>query len=456
MKKLRMLALLLTIAMLLPLTARAGRQWVRGGRYATGVFPDEEGCPIVAEQVNLTFDTLRRDEETENTQGFITAEYTLRNPTEDTVRVRMFYPFGSIPSDIQVDGEPLAPTLRHSYLDYSEAFSIEQRRLWIIDGWAEDSFYDPEMTVTRYTYHIQPGDSMEGEFALVADDKVQVTCSVDPENTRVHLDPVLRAESTDGTLVLTTDFRHGTHVGEGRNFCLYVIGAPLKTDPVWSAYDSGGSEHEALDVSTELVSTEQIPLKELFCMHKGTMGRVSQTDWYNAVLHKVRENDSGEGYLGWYDVLDVSEDLMRWYEYELTFQPGQSLVNTVTVPLHPSVDEKTEPYKYGYTYQFSAEQRWAFCGPVNVTVNTPFYMLDTNQEGFEKTETGYRLTLERLPEGELTFRLCESEHPEFVAPTTEDYYSRMVGPAWSFLLKAVAVVSVLAYLRHLLRKKKSN
>ena len=103
--------------------------------------------------------------------------------------------------------------------------------------------------------------------------------------------------------------------------------------------------------------------------------------------------------------------LMRWYEYTLTPEPGQTLTNTVTAPLYPSFDKEYAPSIYSYTYLLSPAKTWARFGELKIEVNTPYYMTENNQGGFSGTEKGYELTLPGLPEKELTFTLSESPNP---------------------------------------------
>ena len=102
---------------------------------------------------------------------------------------------------------------------------------------------------------------------------------------------------------------------------------------------------------------------------------------------------------------------MRWYEYTLTLEPGQTLTNTVTAPLYPAIDAGYTPSIYTYTYLLSPAKTWAQFGELKIAVNTPYYMTENNQGGFSKAGNGYELTLPGLPEKELSFTLSESEHP---------------------------------------------
>ena len=79
---------------------------------------------------------------------------------------------------------------------------------------------------------------------------------------------------------------------------------------------------------------------------------------------------------------------MRWYEYTLTLEPGQTLTNTVIAPLYPAIDAGYTPSIYTYTYLLSPAKTWAQFGELKIVVNTPYYMTENNQGSFLRTEKG--------------------------------------------------------------------
>jgi hypothetical protein len=91
---------------------------------------------------------------------------------------------------------------------------------------------------------------------------------------------------------------------------------------------------------------------------------------------------------------------MRWYEYEVVFQPGEKIKNTVVAPMYPDIDADKNPYEYEYTYLLSPASCWANFGNLDIVINTPYKMSEVNIQGFEKTETGYKLSRVGLPQSE--------------------------------------------------------
>lgn len=89
---------------------------------------------------------------------------------------------------------------------------------------------------------------------------------------------------------------------------------------------------------------------------------------------------------------DITMSLMRWYEYEITVEPGANIINTVTAPIYPSIKSDYNPPIYGYTYLLSPAQTWKSFENLEIVINTPYYIIDSELDGFTKTENGYKLT----------------------------------------------------------------
>ena len=106
-------------------------------------------------------------------------------------------------------------------------------------------------------------------------------------------------------------------------------------------------------------------------------------------------------------------DSNRWYVYEITLQPGQQLVNTVTAPIYPTIEIRYEPAKYDYYYYPSPAFNWKNFGTLDVIINTPFFLLHPTEE-YEKNGTGYKAFFDETTRGYMHFTLCTSENPEEV------------------------------------------
>ena len=121
------------------------------GTTAAGVHVDFEDCPIEVVHENLIFDVPefpREYYEDESAftdyQARVTAEYTLRNPTDADVTVELLFPFGIAPwyapagrilpeyCGITVDGGEIDLQLRHSKLRQLLSQLRRQKALMLI------------------------------------------------------------------------------------------------------------------------------------------------------------------------------------------------------------------------------------------------------------------------------------------------------------------------------------
>ena len=203
----------------------------------------------------------------------------------------------------------------------------------------------------------------------------------------------------------------------GEVFSVYAIGQPLITPLVMKCYENGGVEDRTeIDGIVSLTNTEAMTLEELALENWKEETGVSKVDWYNAVIDAFNSDRDNKYYVSLNVVSSLSTDifmgdLMRWYEYEITLKPKESIVNTVIAPMYPEIDGGYEPAIYTYTYLLSPASTWASFKEIEININTPFYMTESNIEGFSKTDNGYTYKQNGLPSGELEFTLCSSENP---------------------------------------------
>ncbi len=381
------------------------------GTTAAGIHVDLEECPIVVEHEVLTFHISEFPlEYYEDESAFVdytasvSAEYTFRNPTDADVTVKLLFPFGTVPMyapagrmlthayDITADGEPVDALLRHS-LVWGAEFVMTEDSGMLHDGFMAHSFYSPDMPVTRFTY--RPVDvKMEGKEWLDA----CVRLDSDPSRTKYIIDPAnsLRTEADHAMA--------GSSIRAGETVTLYVIGEVPGGELSWELY----LKNEPIEASMECVAAEQTTLQEFLLSQRPKGSEVSETDWYNAAVQLLDKIECSFGYLDSHNYME----LMNWYAYELTIPAGCTVVNTVTAPMYPDINSGWEPSIYSYEYLLSPARGWADFGTLDIEIRTPYHMTQCNLDGFEKTEEGYVLHLEGLPDKELAFVLSSVEHPD--------------------------------------------
>ena len=402
----------------------AQRHW--SGTDSTGALVKDKNCPLVVDKELLTFDVQEFPKNYYNSieeflayTGKVTAEYTFRNPADYTVTATLVFPFGNLPhygeyiydsptdkytaaSDtekygVKVNGKLIKATVRHTLKDRGTPFSLDEDMPKLTDGYISDSFFRPDLPVWVQQYSVE-GIGAENQAATAA-----FVLREDSSKTRV-----LWAEK-NGIATLKDGIRISGWTKTGDTLTVYVFGEPPKDGIAWSLYENGACEKK-IDGNITLKYSEQMTFRDFVFREYDNSSGISESDWYNAQVAFLNAGSTDWMYGGIYTD-KYSFSLMRWYEYTLTLEPGQTLTNTVTAPLYPAIDAGYTPSIYTYTYLLSPAKTWAQFGELKIVVNTPYYMTENNQGSFSKTEKGYELTLPGLPEKELTFTLSESEHP---------------------------------------------
>lgn len=458
-----LLCLLLLLPIMPTVSANSAQTWF-DGQDSTGAFmPAGSESPIVVEGERLIFDIPHfpvlhgNAEDNAAYEASVTAEYTFYNPSDYTVTSHLLFPFGQkpyymdgafdpetgehVPFDdtaayaITLDGEAVEKRVRHT-LNVGRSFDLEVALAYFSDDFYRDGFFSPEMTVTKYTYRTSDVNKEDYPAASVA---FQIPSGGFGEERRVWF-PQMH--------IYQTHFRK-SYVGTWVDFSpeneitLYVLGEPLAEPIEWSFYKNGGLDlFEGIEGSISLLRTESMTLRELALADWYAESGVSEVDWYNAVIASFDEGKvESSGLLGRSSYApgnDLTGNLMRWYEYEITFAPGQRRINTVTAPIYPAVDMGWEPDVYEYTYLLSPAATWVDFGRIEIFINTPYYIVNDEYNAFApRTEQGYQKMLPGLPEGELTFSLSTVEDPEEVDNG---------GFWWGLLLILVLVASGIGYL----------
>ena len=402
----------------------AQRHW--SGTDSTGALVKDKNCPLVVDKELLTFDVREFPKNYYNSTeeflaytGKVTAEYTFRNPADYTVTATLVFPFGNLPhygeyiydsptdkhiavSDtekygVKVNGKLIKATVRHTLKNIGTPFSLDEDMPKLTDGYISDGFFRPDLPVWVQQYSVE-GIGAENQAATAA-----FVLREDSSKTRVLW------EEKSGIATLKDGIRMSGWTKTGDTLTVYIFGEPPKDGIAWSLYENGACKKK-IDGTITLKCSEQMTFWDFVFREYDNNSGISESDWYNAQVAFL--NDGSEDWMYGAIFTDRSAfSLMRWYEYTLTLEPGQTLTNTVTAPLYPSVDAEYTPSIYTYTYLLSPAKTWAQFGELKIVVNTPYYMTENNQSSFSGTEKGYELTMPGLPEKELTFTLSEAEHP---------------------------------------------
>ena len=429
----------LFISTLLPITVSANSAQTHWrGVDSTGAMVVGDNCPIQVTKEVLTFDIAefpsnyyRDSAEFLAYTGKVTAEYTFYNPTDLTVTATLAFPFGKQPDyantydeetrsyvtnidtgkyDITINGEAIEKKIRYT-LKSDFQFDLETDLTKLHDDYVSDWFYSPNMTVTKYTY-IVGGANKEGQ---IDEEKYRAANAAFDWNGGDGKTRIYFPDQSGFHLQKDGDARFSRWADNGDVFVIYAIGQPFSSPLVWKCYEDGGvKDKEEIDGIVSLTNTETMTLEDLALENWSEDSGVSKVDWYNAVIDSF---DEGLGENAKYNYVNTEyrynfmRNLMRWYEYEITIAPKESIVNTVTAPIYPEIDLNYEPDIYSYTYLLSPARTWASFGELEIIINTPFYITDNTIDDFVKTDNGYTYKQNGLPSSELEFTLCTAENP---------------------------------------------
>ena len=417
-----LVVLLMFVSVKTPVSANSAlTQW--SGTDSTGIIITDQESPIIVEKELLTFDVqefplsyYEDEKEFLDYSGKVSAEYTFYNPADYAVSATLAFPFGSLADyakiydyrnnetsmisdtdkyDITVNGTAIEKQLRHTLMPSDEQFELEKDIIKLHDGYITDSFYKPELLVTKYTYLAKNVDKEKHEAAdaglLITDDNL---------NAKIYM------ENQSGGQRRNNGFLMTTWVDLEKEFSVYVIGEPLKLN--WTFYHNG-ENNQRIEGTMELISIETLTFKDFALSKYDSKSGILDYDWYNAFVSLLKENEWLYGVINSVNInLDVSNMLMRWYQYDITLEPKQTLVNTVTAPIYPSINNNQKPSTYEYKYLLSPAKTWKEFGNLDVIINTPYNLIENSLEGFKYNDSRYELHLTGLPEGELTFMLSDN------------------------------------------------
>lgn len=441
------------------------KEW--SGSDASGVSVMEKSCPVTVKNEKLTFDIpMFPDYYYGNSEDFVeyrasvTARYEFYNPKDYDVTATLAFPFGVTPEyastdsenglsitdleryGVKLDGEAV-PTLslRHTYFQrYGETFETTEHLARLRDGYATEGILNKDTTVTAYNYKVS-GTKSSCSASISVD-------GIGEERFIVSYYGYYSVHEDEIKLGIDVDERAAKD-----SFTVYCIGKPLD-DTVNPVLFTNSRENQTAEGTVTLKSTEQMTLCEFAMTNYSPESGVSETDRFNAVVDCIRSNWEKLGrIIGDWDVFNVEDSLMRWYMYEMTVPAGETVINDVTAPLYPDIDDGFVPSLYTYNYLLSPARSWAGFGKLDIEIITPYYLIECDIfPEFEKTESGYATSLNGLPSGELRFTLSSDPSPKReITPYTFlgiGLYAVIIGVTVALPAAAIITVTVIIVKKH--------
>lgn len=443
-----------------------------GAAYSGAQMPSESGVVIENQSVtfNLSEFPLVHDEEgVKGYSGSVTTEYTLLNPTDSEMTLRVAYPVADTPTyiygldaeseaalhSITVNGEKIDAELRHC-LDYSIYESDNSHFGSIIsDEYISDEFCSPEMTVTKYTFK-QSGIKQSGAYIGFDVKKYgELTGSC-----------IYLGEYSNAWDIKPGYVRFNFLAGENEStFDMYVFGKDLGSLPNWKIYkDFSVEDGEEIKGKIEFVSKETTTFSEFVSEYYDESLGINELDWFNMAATEIGTTIKNEQ--AYTSLSGLRNGFLSYrakgFVYDITIAPKARITHTISGPIYPHIETSYEPNTYRYEYLLYQNNAELFIGQINVNVITPYYLLGENN--YVKTDYGYSLTLnakDAIDEnsfviyGGINFTLCESENPEKVKSNNSGwiiFYILVAIIAMPILLIEEAVSWVINGISNLIKK----
>ena len=393
------------------------------GTDRNGAVSAEEDCPLIVEKEVLTFDLAEvpviqpADQHWDTYSGSVTAEYTFYNPSDLDVTAHLVFPFGTMPMyahfsgetgteafrnaekdhyKISVNGEAIRPVLRHTWQGL-HPFSLQEDMPLLFED--DDDFYRDDLPVTVCTYSVQDVDP---QYTAAA---VRAPLSADPSKTRYSVFPFNGGTFDDNK----TEIQVWADVS---TITLVIYGEVPDQEPEWTFYENGQSE-KVIEGSMVLTGKESCSFREWALQSYQKDSEILEQDYVNAYRQMLIQDCVNGNIITEPESTSLPEGrLMRWYAYEIHTGPGERIVNSVTAPMYPDIDEGYKDPVYTYNYLLSPASSWKEFHDLDVYIHTDLKQLRNSLEGFEEVSGGYQAHFDSLPEKELEFDLCAVTHPQ--------------------------------------------
>ncbi len=397
--------------------ANSAQRYWRGSN-SFGVGSTGGDCPLEVESEKLTFNVEsfpNFNGENEEYNASVTAEYNFYNPTDMEVTANLIFPyvtatavdyygdFKTLPKGkILTNGEAADVKDRFTYCPSVYGFNLTDLKK-VRDFYDESGFFKRNLPVTRYSFTVAELDETDKNSPYAA-------IKISALDNKKYAFSKSNGYSYNNNMVSLGAF---VGLGDTVEVEVYGDGASLNESD-WTFY-SNGSEKKTINGKMTLKTVEQTTYGDLVFKNYKEDDGVSREDWFNAVTdYMVSGYDSKNSVLAQcLGNLNINStflnDLMRWYEYDLTVPAHGRALNSVTAPLLPDVDMGYSPSVYGFTYLSSPAKTWKSFGTLTVEIKTPYFVVWDGE--WTKTDGGYCRVYETLPDDEIKFSLSSAEKP---------------------------------------------
>ncbi len=451
-----------------PASANSARTYYSGVN-SSGLIITTEECPIVVDSEMLTFDIETDDERfwQYDCGGKVTAKYTFRNPADYTVNVGLLFSAGFVSkkandkgrdySSVTANGVDVKMTPRYTYKHKDrEDFDYAKDMQLLRDDCIKQGIYSADLSVHKYICDVHStGQVARLDLSRYGGMTVSNATSCGYSSNR-KLTFSLDAESETTYYKRVTIYFIGVDIEESFG---YYYDVDIENGNLGSAvtyYDT--SLEEECTGSVYIATKDEITyfdmIKELKAERSAYLD-ITDVDLYNVMVAKRCDKKKWETEPSdWTfdDYMDLGSDLICWYEYDLSFAPGETIINEVTAPLYPDVYTGSDPKAYTFNYYLSPAKTWASFGDLTIRINTSHYVKEPSLEGFKKYDGYYEYVGKGLPDCELKFTTCALYYPKYTGHTSLTWII-IVGVIILTTAVALTIIAILLTKRSKRRKK---
>ena len=427
-KQTKAIIALLTLCLMLPFmmiptsatSATDGQMWSCNGKEAEGIITIDKDSPVILEKKTVTFDIqgYPKDDSEYFNQPFrspeshVRVKYDLYNPTEEEITVRLALPFNSSSQlyitdsidnySVWVGGEEIDPEPSLSYFYDSSRFDVKYDPDKMSDGYFTSPVVNPDTTVTKYTFYANSTDLFKEEYK----DAVVGTDIYSLQNAYIYLvDGEWRNENGG--------YRISTPVGGHPMFVMYVIGDDPITMPEWTIYQNAQmNDDETLDGRIESLITDVMTFNDF------VSGEYSNTrnakDLYNAYMYKINlAEEADRPVVSFFDdCAEMKTWYMGWYRWNVVLAPGERISTEAEMPIYPDIEFRYDPERLLYIYTLPSKNSWARKADVEININSPLYLIESNIGEQIESESGYKIIISNPGTTDhFIVTLSESENP---------------------------------------------
>lgn len=350
-------------------------------------------------------------------QNTVSMEYTFHNPTDEPITLTLTLPCGQDPhyaSSIEHEtGTTLFDANRHLYTVSADNTPIDCR-LRVTgsslppkeDGAWENGIFADDTPITRLTYRVAELTESEGAYTVFS--------WLPNSSGGLILDDSLLNLTRKGSLCLVS-----ASVQEGQVLTVYLAGELPESLPEWEFYLDRDCENSTVG-TMELVNTENLTFFDFADQYYTDSLDISRSDWACWLAAEMLYYEFDSNVLHFRNDLSYEYIAYRWLEYELTLEPGETVVNTVTMPAYPDVNLSNGNQWFCCTLDILSMRIYQpQNGPV-ITVNTPYPMTESSEE-FTETENGYTLDMTGVYKVRLELTLEKEYIPPVKSPVVPNW-----------------------------------